>query len=44
VYGAENFGTIDIDWWAREIRLAVRRVNGEPVREVAIPLSALGAG
>ena len=38
VYGAENFGTIDIDWWAGEVRLAVRAMNGEPVRQVVIPL------
>jgi len=44
VYGAENFGTIDIDWWAREIRLAVRSMNGEPVREVIIPLETLRSG
>ncbi|HZA67138.1 MAG TPA: alkaline phosphatase D family protein [Geminicoccaceae bacterium] len=44
VYGAENFGTIDIDWWAREIRLAVRSMNGEPVREVIIPLATLRTG
>ena len=41
VYGAENFGTIDVDWWAGEVRLAVRSMNGEAVREVAIPLAAL---
>jgi alkaline phosphatase D len=41
VYGAENFGTIDIDWWAGEVRLAVRAMNGEAVRAVAIPLAAL---
>ena len=43
VYGRENFGTIDIDWWAGEVRLAVRALNGEPVREVRIPLKALSA-
>jgi alkaline phosphatase D len=41
VYGAENFGTIDIDWWAGEVRLAVRSMNGEMVRAVAIPFAAL---
>jgi alkaline phosphatase D len=41
LYGRENFGTIDVDWWAGEVRLAVRAVNGEPVREVAIPLKTL---
>jgi alkaline phosphatase D len=44
VYGAENFGTIDIDWWAGTVTLAVRTMNGEPVRRVAIPLADLAAG
>ena len=43
VYGAENFGTVDIDWWAGEVRLALRSMNGAPVREVTIPLAASGA-
>ncbi len=43
VYGRENFGTVDVDWWAGEVRLAVRALNGEPVREVAVPLKALSA-
>jgi alkaline phosphatase D len=41
VYGAENFGTIDIDWWAGEVRLTVRSMNGAAVRRIAIPLAAL---
>ena len=41
VYGAENFGTIDIDWWAGKVRLAVRSMNGEAVRQVVVPLAAL---
>ena len=41
VYGAENFGTIDIDWWAGEVRLAVRSMNGAAVRRVGIPLASL---
>jgi alkaline phosphatase D len=40
-YGAENFGSIDIDWWAAEVRLAVRSMNGEAVRRVVVPLAAL---
>ena len=44
VYGAPNFGTVDIDWWAGEVRLAVRGVNGEPVRQVTIPLADLKPG
>jgi alkaline phosphatase D len=43
VYGAPNFGTVDVDWWAGEVRLSVRRMNGEPVRQVAIPLADLRA-
>jgi alkaline phosphatase D len=41
VYGAPNFGTVDIDWWAGEVRLSVRSMNGEPVRQVTIPLADL---
>jgi alkaline phosphatase D len=43
VYGAPNFGTIDIDWWAGEVRLSVRMMNGEPVRQVTVPLADLAA-
>ena len=42
VYGAANFGTVDIDWWAKDVRLSVRSMNGEPVRQVAIQLADLG--
>ncbi|HSA81247.1 MAG TPA: alkaline phosphatase D family protein [Geminicoccaceae bacterium] len=41
VYGRENFGTIDIDWWAGEVMLSVRALNGEPVRRTVIALAAL---
>jgi alkaline phosphatase D len=41
LYGRENFGTIDIDWWAGQVTLSVRALNGEPVREVKFPLRAL---
>jgi alkaline phosphatase D len=41
VYGAENFGTIDIDWWAGEVTLSIRSMNGEPIREVTIPMADL---
>jgi alkaline phosphatase D len=44
VYGAPNFGTIDIDWWAGEVRVSVRSMNGEPVRQVTIPLADLAPG
>jgi alkaline phosphatase D len=32
VYGKPNFGTMDIDWWAGEVRFAVRDGAGTPVR------------
>jgi alkaline phosphatase D len=41
VYGAANFGTIDIDWWAGEVTLSVRALNGEPVRRTVIPMAEL---
>jgi alkaline phosphatase D len=41
VYGLPNFGTIDIDWWADELRLAVRDGAGQPRREAVIPISDL---
>jgi alkaline phosphatase D len=44
VYGAENFGTIDVDWWAGTVTLAVRAMTGEPVRRVTIPLADRAAG
>ena len=43
VYGAENFGTVDIDWWAGRITLTVRTVNGEPARRTVIALGARSA-
>src|SRR5690606_16630965 len=43
VYGRENFGTIDIDWWAGWVTLSVRALNGEPVRRTVIALVALSA-
>jgi alkaline phosphatase D len=43
VYGAPNFGTVDIDWWAGEVRLSVRMMNGEPVRQVMVALADLAA-
>jgi alkaline phosphatase D len=41
LYGGENFGTIDIDWQAGEVTLALRSMSGEPVRELTFPLSEL---
>jgi alkaline phosphatase D len=43
VYGKPNFGTIDIDWWADEIILAVRDMNGTARRETTIRISDLRA-
>ena len=43
-YGRENFGTVDIDWWEREVRLAIRGMNGEVVRERVVRLDALRLG
>jgi alkaline phosphatase D len=40
VYGAPNFGTIDIDWWTGRVTLSVRAANGEPVRQAAFSLAA----
>ena len=42
VYGAPNFGTVDIDWWAGRVTLSVRAANGEPVRRAVIALADLG--
>jgi hypothetical protein len=42
VYGMENFGTVDIDWWARQVSLSVRGMNGEPVRQVRLSFPELG--
>jgi alkaline phosphatase D len=41
VYGQDNFGTIDIDWQAGEITLAVRGMDGLAVRSVTISLAEL---
>ena len=41
VYGAANFGSIDIDWWARKVVLSVRATNGEPVRRIRLALAKL---
>ena len=41
VYGQDNFGTIDIDWAAREVTLSIRDLEGLPVRTATIPLAAL---
>ena len=43
IYGAVNFGTVDIDWWERRVTLALRGMNGEKVRELAIAFDVLKA-
>jgi alkaline phosphatase D len=41
VYGRENFGTVDVDWWAGTVTLAVRGMNGDKVREATVALADL---
>jgi len=41
VYGGDNFGTVEIDWDAGEVTLAIRDVAGQPVRRATIPLALL---
>lgn len=43
VYGAANFGTLDIDWWAGTITLSLRAQNGEAVRRNTLSLRDLSA-
>ncbi|HEX2136648.1 MAG TPA: alkaline phosphatase D family protein [Microvirga sp.] len=41
VYGAPNFGTVDIDWWEGTITLSVRNGAGETVRRHSLRLDEL---
>jgi alkaline phosphatase D len=41
VYGEANFGTIDIDWAARSVGLALRDLNANAVRRFDVELDAL---
>jgi len=41
VYGAANFGTLDIDWWDMTVTLSVRTGAGEPVRRQVLRFSEL---
>ena len=41
LYGAENFGTIDVDWWANTLTLSLRRMNGEAVRTHTIDMAEI---
>lgn len=40
-YGAVNFGTIDIDWWAGNLTLSLRSMNGEAVRRQTIDFAEI---
>lgn len=41
VYGAANFGTIDVDWWAGTVTLALRDEAGQVKRETSLRLADL---
>lgn len=41
LYGAENFGTVDIDWWANTVTLSLRSMNGDTVRRQVIDLAEI---
>ena len=41
VYGQDNFGTIEVDWQAGEVTLAVRATGGEIVRSATIAIAVL---
>lgn len=41
LYGAVNFGTIDIDWWAGSVAVSLRGMNGEVVRKQAIEFTEM---
>ncbi len=38
IYGAENFGLIDIDWARRNVRLSLLGSNGSLLKEQTVPL------
>ena len=42
VYGRENFGTVDIDWTARQVLLSVRGMDGEAARRLTLGFEELG--
>ena len=41
VYGKPNFGTMDVDWWAGEVRLALKDGAGTAVRTHTVHLDEL---
>jgi alkaline phosphatase D len=44
LYGKSNFGTMDIDWWAGEVRLALKDDAGTPVRTHLVRFDELQPG
>lgn len=40
MYGAENFGLIEVDWSARKARLSLRGLIGQVVDSIEVPLGA----
>lgn len=42
LYGEPNFGTIDIDWDARRVGLALRAIDGSVQRELSLAFAELG--
>jgi alkaline phosphatase D len=43
VYGAANFGTVDVDWWEGVVALSLRNEAGEVVRRTSVRLADLSA-
>jgi alkaline phosphatase D len=43
VYGAANFGTVDVDWWEGVVALSLRNEAGEVVRRTSVRLADLRA-
>jgi alkaline phosphatase D len=43
VYGADNFGTVDVDWSVGSLTLSIRGMQGESVRHHTISLNELRA-
>lgn len=41
IYGRPNFGTLDIDWWEKKVRLSVRDEAGQPVRSHSVPMEEM---
>lgn len=41
LYGLENFGTVDVDWWAGTVTLGLAALNGAPVRRETLRLADL---